>query len=178
MEVPWWALSPSPVSILFYLLLAFYAMKRLLQVKHYPKWTYVVTFTDALLLVGFVVLLLDACWVLVCAIRFLPEYPGSFFQLAFSFCRDIAGVVFCYLLTSSLFKHRIFTIRQQTPILFVLNLLFLIVWFWAAPSPAYTDWTFAIRNDYGWDVVAASFVMSHVLGKSLVATIFLSCWEA
>jgi hypothetical protein len=36
-------------------------------------------------------------------------------------------------------------------------------WFFLAPSPAFTDYVFAIRHDYPLEHVVSAFILSHVL---------------
>ena len=177
-NVPWWALSPSPFSIVFYLLLTVYALKQIFKdLMILRKRDYLLAFTDAVLIVGFVVVYLDTFWIVACGLRFGWQYPDSVLQLIFAFGRNITGVILCYMLIGNYFRQGKLKLTNKTTQLFFLNILFLAVWFVAAPSPAFTDWTFAIRHGYSWSVILTSLFISHFIGKSLVAVIFLSIWR-
>jgi len=178
LEVPFWALSPSPFSIVFYLLLTVYALKQIFKdLVILRKRDYLLAFTDAVLIVGFVVVYLDTFWIVACGLRFGWQYPDSVLQLIFAFGRNIAGLIFCYMLIGNYFRQGKLKLTNKTTQLFFLNILFLAVWFVAAPSPAFTDWTFAIRHGYSWNVILTSLFISHFIGKILVAAIFLSLWR-
>lgn len=176
-EIPWWALSPSPFTLAFWLVLTAYGMKQLLRKVEYKRWRYYHAFGEASSTVGFIVLLLDLCWVVVCALRFGSMFPNSMMQLALAGLRDLVGVIFCYLLIGNYFKTNVLHFKTSTILLVLVNWLFLAVWFIFAPSPAYTDWTFAIKHGYSVGVVALSFLVSHVVGKSLVASIYYALWR-
>lgn len=175
--LPWWALSPSPFSILFYLILIAFTMRKLLQRINYKRLKYLVAFTDAFFTVGFMVVFLDLIWVIACALRFGSAYPNSLFQLAMSAGRNIVGLILCYLLIGRHFQNGLIHIKDSTIFLFYVNVIFLAVWFSLSASPAWTDWTFAIRHDYPASTVMTSFFISHVVGKSIVASIYYSIWK-
>ena len=177
MEVPWFALSPSPFSIIFYLLLIFLGMRKLIPKVKYKRFKHLILFTDCIFIVGLIVLILDSVWIMICLARFGLYYPNSVLQLIFSLGRNLLGIILCYYLIGSFFQRRICSINKKTQFLFYLNAFFMFVWFYLAPSPAWTDWTFAIRYDYPFEVIVSSFLISHLLGKSLVALTYLSIWK-
>lgn len=175
LEVPWWALSPSPFSITFYLILATYGTTKILKLKKYRRLKHLVAFTDAILILGFIVLALDILWLVACGLRFGWYYPSSVLQLIFSVGRNIAGITLCYLLIGNYFRKCLIRLEKAYWV-FSLNLLFLLVWFVLAPSPAWTDWTYAIRHNYSMNTVLSSFFISHIIGKSIVALIYIKIW--
>ena len=122
-------------------------------------------------MLGFVVVLLDAVWVVVCGLRFGPMYPDSVPQLLACLFRDISIVALCYIFVKDYLQQRA---QFRTLIYFVACIVFMAVWFTLAPSPAYTDWTFALRNGYPVETVVTSFLISHVVGKTLTGLMFLS----
>lgn len=178
MDLPWWAFSPSPFSFLFYFLLSTYAYVKLRRYTAPNTLRRKIgLYTDTIFLVGTVVLFLDGWWIITCSLRFLPIFPGSTQQLLYSGLRDFVVVIFCLMFVGHYFWIEGFVqIKRKTVILFLANLVFLVVWFWLSPSPAYTDWTYAIKNNYPMQTVLTSFLTSHILGKSLVTFIFLSLW--
>ena len=174
MDVPWFALSPSPFSIIFYVLLTAYVARTLLQRTDVKHDKYPVAITDAILIVGFFVVILDALWVVTCAIRFGSLYPDDVLHLLTCGARDVAAAIFCYLFIGYHFKENRLKFTARTWILLAVNSWFLTLWFILSPTPAYTDWTFAIRHDYPLSIVVQSFLTSHVVGKGLVAAIVYS----
>ena len=170
-------LSPSPFSILFYLLLTFYGMRKLMVKVEYKRLKILGSFTDALFLVGFIVLITDTVWVVICGLRFGMAYPSSVSQLVLSAARNLVGVLFCYLLVGGYFKQGVCKLTKATLYLILVNTFFITLWFLLAPSPAYTDWTFAIRHDYPLATVVSSFFISHFVGKGLVAATYYTLWR-
>lgn len=177
MEVPWFALSPSPFTIIFYLILTVYAYQKIKDATAFNLKNKLLFFTDALLIVGFVVVFLDTYWIVACGLRFGWFFPDSILQLVFAFGRNIAGLILCYMLIGNYFKQKKLEITKWSVRLFLLNISFLAFWFLMASSPAWTDWTYAIRHNYPMQVILTSFFISHVIGKSLVATFFISIWK-
>lgn len=175
-ELAWWMLSPSPFSILFYLLLTFYGMRKLMAKVQYKRKV-LGSFTDGLFLVGFIVLITDTIWVVMSGLRFGSLYPRSVPQLVLSAGRNLVGLLLCYLLVGGYFKQGVCKLTKHTAQLILVNTVFIVVWFLLAPSPAYTDWTFAIRHDYPLLTVLSSFLISHIIGKTLVAATYLTIWR-
>lgn len=170
MDLPWWTLSPSPFTILFYLLLIGYTMRQL-KCRTLTK-----RFTDSFFLVGFTILFLDSFWILACLLRFGALYPNSLIQLLAALGRNITGLIFCYLFIGPYFKT-IFKPNKKTLIMFLVDLCFLSSWFLLAPSPAYTDWTYAIKKSYNFSIIITSFFISHILGKTIAGTFFWTLWN-
>lgn len=171
MDVPWWALSPSPFSIIFYLILTLYITKKLCIHAEYKRFKHLTAFTDAIFIVGFFVVSLDFIWIIICYLRFSSMYPDSSFNLIVCAGRDLAAVLLCYLFTASHFKNKLIKASEITWILLSVNIVFLATWFFLSPTPAYTDWTFGIRHDYPLSTILTSFLTSHIIGKSLVVGI-------
>ena len=176
-NVPWYALSPSPFTIIFWLILVFWGAKQLLKRTEYRRWKLLNAFTDSVFILGFIVLLGDLTWVVFCGLRFGWTYPDSVLQLVFSGGRNVAGIMFCFLLIGSHFKNGVLTFSSKTGGLLIVNGFFIFVWFLLAPSPAFTDWTFAIRHGFPLETVLTSFFISHVVGKSLLTIVFVTIWR-
>lgn len=177
MSLPWYALSPSPFTVVYWIVLASWAAIFRLNVQTYKRFQMFARFTDALFIVGLVVVSNDIIWVFACLFKWGALYPASVPQLGFCVARNVAAVMFCYLLTFHLFKKRVVGFTKATWLLYGVNVLFMSVWFWLAPTPAFTDWTYAIRHDYSLNVVAGSFLISHIGGKTLTGLIYLSLWR-
>lgn len=176
-EVPWFALSPSPFTIAFYLILTVYGMKQLLKRVEYKRLSHLLAFTDAIFILGLIVLTTDTLWIIASGLRFGWLYPDSVLQLVFSIGRNIAGITLCYFLVGNYFKKEILQFSEATWTMLFVNAFFMLGWFLIAQNPSFTDWTFAIRYDYPLSQVIGSFLVSHVIGKTLVAITYLSMWQ-
>lgn len=163
MEVPWWALSPSPFTIAQYTLFTLYGMHHFTGSK--PK-----RFKLALFTLARVVLVSDCLWLAACAARFLPEIPEGAGIILFSFLRNIVLYAFFYAATSSS------GFNEKKPVtLWILNACFLASWFIIAQTPADTDWTYAITRGYPWSFIWSRFTVSHILGRVFVFAIYQRC---
>lgn len=177
-EIPWYALSPSPFSIAFYLILISYAYLQIRKRRALDtRRKKVIALTECFFLVGLVVVFLDTFWIMVSGLRWAFLYPDDLFQLGLAAGRNIAAVALCLMFVGDYFKIRLIRINNYTRALFLLNFAFLSLWFVLSPSPAYTDFTFAIRHGYPENVVLGSFLISHLIGKSIVAGIFKTIWQ-
>lgn len=174
--LPWFAFSPSPFTVAYWLLLAGWAATFKLKYIPYKRFTRLAKLTDGLFIVGLVVLSNDIVWVVGSLLKWGGLYPESVFQLYLCIGRNIAGVVLCVLAVWPYLKIRLIRFTFITAALYLVNVAFMTVWFWLAPSPAFTDWTFAIRHNYSFNVVFSGFLVSHILGKTLTALIYLSLW--
>ena len=177
MIVPWWARSPSIFTVVFWTVLIVLGTRQLLKKVKYKRWKHLVALTDSIFVLGLVVLPLDFMWVLVCSLRFGILFPDSVLQLVFCGLRDIVGIILCYLLVGKYFEEKILKFNGKIILFLMINLVYLIVWFLYARTPAQTDWTYAIRYDYPLSVILTSFFVSHVVGKSLAALIYFSIWK-
>lgn len=177
MDVPFWALSPSPFSLFFYCLLIFVAYRKLKPYIVAKRWRRLVGLTDSLFIVGFVVVLCDTLWILASGLRFGSSFPESVLQLVFCFFRDVAALIFCSLFIYHYFKRGMLGFSESFWCWILVNVVFLAVWFHSAPNPAYTDWTFAIRHGYSLKVIAQSFISSHIIGRIITFLIFYSLFN-
>lgn len=175
-EIPWFAVNPSPFTLIYWLLLTAYGTRILLKGDRFKRWRHLFSFMDAALILGTVVLFNDFFWVITSGWRWGHLYPGSLPQLYFCAFRDVAGVVFCWMLTRQHWSDWTIHIGRGTVFLEIINLSFFAIWFLAASSPADTDWTFALRHGYSMTVVWRSFFVSHIIGKLILALIFFSVW--
>lgn len=168
MDLPWWARSPGPFTVSQWVILTlvgFYMLRK----RVYDQKPMFNRFFDAMWSLGRIVLLSDLVWVIVCFLRFGSQFPSSVPQLAFSGLRDLGGVIFCHI-----------NLKKKPPLfdrdlnwMWVVDIAFMLIWFFTAPNPAYTDWTYAIRYDYPWGTVWATFFISHILGRIITSSIYL-----
>lgn len=178
----WCWKSPSIWTLIFWTILAYWSSRQLRKRVKYRRFEKLNSFTDGLFILGFIVLTTDLMWVLVCLSRFGPLYVSinldSVWQMVFCALRDLVGILFCFLLIGNYFLKGIVKINKHTIIMYLVNLAFLLAWFYLAPSPAWTDWTYAIRYDYSFIIVLESFVISHAIGKSIVTILYLTIWRS
>ncbi|MHA1829067.1 MAG: hypothetical protein ACTSX6_10530 [Candidatus Heimdallarchaeaceae archaeon] len=160
MEIPWYAQSPSPFSIAWYCLYGYVAH------RNGFSWR------DSVWLVGFVVLSGDLIWVAASGLRFGWFYPDSVPQLILCAARDFAGMLFCLIMLKTPIKFNDLTVLG-----YITNIVFMLIWFLLAPSPAYTDWTYAIKHNYPLPTIITAFIFSHIIGRIILLCIVKSFGE-
>lgn len=165
-------MSPSPFTIIYWLILIAWTYPKLYITGKYKRLPRLMSLTDSACLVGFVVLTNDLIWVTICGLRFGYIYPDSVLQLVICAFRDIAGALLCYSLAGQHWTRKTVSITKKTRLFYMLNIVFITVWFLLATSPAWTDWTYAIKYDYPISVIATSFLTSHIIGKSITTLIY------
>lgn len=139
-------------------------------------FTKIIVYFDALMVLGFWVLIGDIFWCVACYLRFASTYSGGN-QLLISILRNFAGVIFCYLSVKNLFRSKKVRFDFGVFIGLLLNFMFLVVWFMSAQTPAFTDWTYAIRHGYPFNMILTSLMLSHVIGKAIIGYIYFSSWS-
>lgn len=174
-ELPWWAFSPSPFSLIFYAACCLYGAVKIYRLygQHYKRIPRLTALTDSIFMFGFLVVLLDTVWLIACGLRFGAVYPDSLLQLAACLFRNATILALCYLYAGWYLKERA---QLSTFYMLLVNVAFLAVWFVMSPSPAWTDWTFALKNNYSLTTVLTSFFVSHIAGKTLVGLTWLTYW--
>lgn len=163
MQLPWFMYSPSPVSFLQYAILAWIFWGYFLKNVEYKKHSRIMAAIDGLFLVAFFVVLTDSFWCIHCITTWLPLYPGSILQIYSSLGRDLAAAALFGLMIFDQFKSGILQLSKT--VIGWLLLCFVSQWLWfsLAPSPAFTDYTFAWRHGYPLEVILLSFFISHFL---------------
>jgi hypothetical protein len=176
-DVPWYALSPSIFTFIFWFILAVWGAKQLLKKAKYRRFKSLIALTDATFILGFIVLITDFMWVVVCGLRFGLFFQDSILQLLICALRDIFGLLFCYTMIFEHFKTKVIKLDHSTIMLCLTNLVFLVIWFSFAPNPAFTDWTYAIKYEYPFRIILTSFLISHGIGKSIVVLMYYSLFK-
>lgn len=169
-DVPWWAKSPSPYSLIFWIVLALWGMNKL------PKKLRKYRFFEAAWIIGLVVLSFDALWCVFQGIFFGYLHPQAITQLMFCFLRDLAGFVLCWIFSYHYFEDGSLKVGYETWMLVMLEVGFMMVWFKMSPDPSFTDWTYAIRMGYEPMRIIIAFIISHVIAKFIQGLIFISMW--
>lgn len=144
--------------------------------KYGPWFLKLATFTEVIMAVGLIVLMGDTFWAAACGLRFLSSFPESTQQMTFVLARDGVGVIFFLMGAAELISEKAFDPLRGWW-LWILNLAFLVLWFGLAPGPEWTDWTYALRHDYGWLQAWRAFSLSHILGRFITTTIYWRAWQ-
>jgi len=121
-------------------------------------------------LIGFIILSGDFIWMLLSTVRFLPFYPDNLFLCLSVLGRDAVGMLLCFLLTHDK-MDKVLQFSQRTVLAYGFLILFLGFHFLIAETPAWTDYTFAIRQGYSFDFILSSFIATWIGGK--VVTVLL-----
>ena len=161
-EVPWFMLSPSPVSLIQYAILTWIG-SRYLRARIKYKHPRIMSLVQSFLVVAFFVVVTDSFWAGLCALRFIPMFPQDAAQILFSFVRDVVGALLFFLLIGNYFRTGVLSFNLTVKAGLILCLQSQALWFLMAPSPAYTDYTFAWRYGYPLEFVLATWILSHFL---------------
>jgi len=161
-DVPWFMLSPSPVSLIQYAILTWIGSKYLLQRVDY-KHPRIMSLIQSFLVVALFVVITDSFWAGLCAIRFLPMFPQDAQQITSSFVRDVVGALLFFLLIGNYFRTGVLNFGIYVKAGLHLCLQSQAIWFLLAPSPAFTDYTFAWRYGYPLEHILAAWLLSHFL---------------
>ena len=161
--VPWFMLSPSPVSLIQYAVLTWIMWGYLSRNVEFKKHARLHRLINSFFIVAFFVVLTDAFWVLFSILKWLPLYPGDALQICSSLGRDIMGAALFYVMIGGYFKQKI--LHFNSSVIFWMCVCFIsqAAWFFFSPSPGFTDYTFAWRYGYPVEVVAGSWFLSHFI---------------
>ena len=177
-EVPFWARSPSPFTIAFWILLALWGNLQIKGKVIYKRFPRLVGLTDSALVVGLVAFSFDAIWVFCQVCKFGQLYPADIPEMYRCLARDFLLFFLCLILVSySLIKKKVIGMTKITVVLLFLEYAFFFIWFVLAPDPSWTDWTYAIRYGYSGSRVVEAFTISHTIGKFIQGLIFISLWR-
>lgn len=166
-EVPWFMLSPSFVSIAQYLVLTWLVYRHIEGSK-------LKRFVLGFMVVAFFVLIGDAIWAGFCGLKWIPMFPSDAEQISFSFLRDLCGILLMIFMAGDLFLERKLRFDAITFTAIATGLIMQFVWFAYAPSPAFTDYTFAFRHGYSFDVVLTAWLLGHWIMR---IPIWIAIWS-
>jgi len=159
--VPGYMLSPSPVSLIQYAVLTWILWGYLSRHLHYKKNARLLSLIDSFFVVAFFVCVTDAFWVSFTLIKWLPLHPGDLGMLAQSLIRDLAGAALFGLFIYDAFKTRVLEINRSVILWILICFGSQALWFWLAPSPAFTDYTYAWRHGSDIGIIIGSWILSH-----------------
>ena len=183
LKQPWFAVSPSPWSLVFYAIFGVIGARKLLSSRNYLKskrWPWLIAFIDALFLLGMIVFIQDTMWLFCNTWRWiLPMYSGvaTFWNYYVRFPENLLGFWLFGLLTYGKWRLRVIVLSWKTLAYLLIIACFTFLVFALAPNQAFTDWTFAVHYGYSDQVILEAFLISHVGYKTLIALAFLSIFN-
>lgn len=170
----WYTISPTPWSIIMYALWAWWGSKRLPR-DNYIRFHRLAAWVDALWIAGVVVLVGDILWVLAVWIRWTAVYPTDKTLLINSLVRDISGLVICLLMSKEWWSSARLSWNTNVFCLWLIDILYLVLWFGMAPSLEWTHWVYALENGFTtWPFV---WIISFIIGRAITTTIYIKTWS-
>ena len=142
----------------------------------YSKHPTLLSLTDSFFIVGFIILSGDLIWISLSGLRFLPSYPNNMYLVLSTVGRDVAGMCFCFLLEVGKIG-KLVKPKWHTVVAYIVLIGFLGYNFLIAPAPAWTDYTFAIRQNYSIDYVLKAFLVNWVGGKIFTGLVVYSWFK-
>jgi len=161
--LPWFMYSPSPVSLIQYAVLTWIMWGYLLKAATYERHHRILAATESFFVVAFFVVLTDSFWCLFCALKWLPLYPGDALQVFSSLGRDIAAALLFFIMIFHHFRSGVIQINKSVIFWLLVSFGSQALWFFLAPSPSFTDFTYAWRHGSSPEFVLAAFVFSHFI---------------
>ena len=161
--MPWFMLSPSPVSLIQYALLTWILWGYFSRAVNYKRLPRLMSFLDAFFVVAFFVCITDAFWCSFTMLKWLPLHPGNAFQIGSSLLRDLMGALLFFLFIGDYFRQKVLTFNSSVTFWLLICLLSQALWFWLAPSPAFTDYTYAWRHGSDAWIIVGSWILSHFI---------------
>ena len=179
LDIPFWAYSPSPFTIAFWLVLYFWGLFHL-PIQAYSdakRFPFLLRLFNGLLIVGLPVLLFDTFWAVLQGFSFIYLHPEDMMQIASIIVRNMSFLFMCVLFTAPLFSKKVLKISFSTIIFTTMMLIYMVIWFSLAPDMSFTDWTYALRMGYSNQRVLEAFSISHIGGKFFQGLVFISLWN-
>lgn len=160
-ELPWFCLSPNPISLIQYAILSWLVSRQLLKISTYQtlKYPRILSLVDGFFAAAFFIVLGDSFWAGFCALKWVPLFPQDLNQILFSFLRDVAACFLFFFIMPIRVMNSGWKVKTGILIMFVPQGL----WFLLAPSPAFTDYTFAWRHGFSANIIIGDLILSHFL---------------
>jgi len=181
---PWFYRSPSPWSLIFYLIMTLYGYRKLKGID-YARWpgpagsllARLVRLTDAFAVFALIIMVQDTLWLTFNTVRWWPEYHQYMdFSYFACFLRNGAAAALFFIMTVDKYGQA-WRFNRKTFAAFLVQCGVLgIVFFILAADPGMTDWTYAIRHNQADEKILAAFLLSHVIMKILNAWIYSTVW--
>lgn len=156
-------LSPSPLTMIQYIILIWIGYRFFIRNIMYKKFSKLMALCNSAFVVGLFVTITDTVWCAFCAFKWVPVYPQDTWQIICSFLRDIVGIVFFYLFIGNYFNHDLLKFSIVTKVSLLVNIMLMGLWFYLAPSIAYTDYIQAWKLGYPTSFIISDLFLSHFL---------------
>jgi len=170
----WYTISPTPWSIAMYAIWAWWGSRRLPR-DAYIRFHRLAAWVDALWIAGVVVLVGDILWVMAVWIRWGFVYPNEIMLLIYSLIRNTAGLILCLLMSRGWWNSGRVRWNMDVFCLWLVDLLYLIMWFGLAPGLEWTHWVYALENGYAtWPYVG---FIAFIIGRIITTTIYMRTWN-
>lgn len=162
-DVPWFMLSPSPVSLIQYAVLTWIIGDYLLKNIEYRRAPRVMSLIEGFFVVAFFVCITDAFWCSFTMLKWVPLHPGDAFQIGSSLLRDLVAALLFFLFIGDYFRQKVLNFSSSVSFWLLICFVSQAAWFWLAPSPAFTDYTYAWKHGYPWISICFSWAISHFI---------------
>ena len=140
-DIPWWAHSPSPMTLGIYTILALYGAYKLDSKTPY-QWIH--NFAESAFVIGLIILPFDYGWQSFQWLKFGYLYTDEIKIVVGTYIRDAALYALC-LLSAWKLMEKTRKLELKKSLLFLLPTFILLVTFFLSPDPGWTDWTYAFR---------------------------------
>jgi len=169
----WYTISPTPWSIILYVIWAWWASKKIAPEENLRKR--LAAWVDCVWIAGVVVLVGDILWVSAVWIRWVSLYPDEMMLLVYSQIRNLCLLSISIVMSWHLWKAKIVQWGSTVGKLWGLNLLYLLLWFGLAPGLEWTHWVYALENGYScWPYV---WGIGYIIGRIITTLIFWRTWN-
>lgn len=172
-EVPWWAYSPSPMTLTFYSLLAIYGAYKL---NSSSMRTWITNFAESAFLVGLIILPYDSSWQILQWLKWGYLHPTELYMVIGVLIRNIAIFSLC-LLSSWKLASKVNNKLKLRNVAFALFPIFilLIKFLFFISNPVWSDYTYGLRfeEDSPWLIA----YLSGVVDKISLGLVYVALWK-
>lgn len=166
----------QPWSVVIYLLWSWWASKKLPS-NSYRKIPWLASWTDTICIVGVVVLIGDIIWIIISYFRWNNIYyvePISYIFLPLA--RNISMIVVCIILISRNWVNEGYIcLNKEVIFLTGLNILYIFLSFYLAPTKEWTHWLYALQNNYAcWPY---TWFISYPIGRAITSLLWIKMWS-
>jgi hypothetical protein len=172
-EVPWWAHSPSPMTLGIYTVLALYGAYKL-ESKTPRQWLH--NFCESAFVIGLIILPFDCGWQIFQWFKFGYLYPDEIKIVFTSYVRNIAIYALC-LLSSWKLAEKTRKLDIKKSLVFLVPIFTLLITFLISPDPAWTDWTYAFRFP---EISSTSWLTAYLIGipiRIMTSLAYVGLWK-
>lgn len=171
MSVPWWAYSPSPMTLGFYSALALYGAY-LLGSKTKREW--ISNFAESAFLVGLIILPFDMFWQTCQWFKYSYLFPNEWGMVIGVLIRDATILSLC-LLSSWKLTQKTGLLKLGNMWLVAFPMLSLLIRFYFTFDPGWTDWTYPLR--YASSVPWLLSYLSGLPDRAMLGLAYLALWK-